>query len=236
MKRYAALKRITDVLLSLPAILLLLIPWLIAGAVIKIQSPGPVIYKAKRVGLNGRIFTLYKLRTMCTDSGRVHATTLEGDPRVFPFGRFLRGSKLDETPQLFNILKGDMSVIGPRPEDEVNAPVYYSGKYREILSVLPGLSSPASLYDYTHGESYPDEESYVREFMPRKLELEMYYVRHRSFAYDLRIMLRTAAVLTGKLIFRAKIPEPKEMKLLYGSSEELSDRTIGKHAGNDGIR
>ena len=170
---YLIAKRIFDIVASLAAIVVFLIPWLIVAIIIKIQSPGPAIYKARRVGLHGEVFTLYKFRSMRVDSGKVHATTLKGDPRIFPFGQFLRDSKLDETPQLINILKGEMSVIGPRPEDEDNASELYVGKYTEILSVKPGLSSPASLYDYTHGERYPDEESYIREFLPQKLDVEL---------------------------------------------------------------
>ena len=132
---YSFTKRLFDILASLLAIVFFLVPWLIIIICIKKLSPGPAIYKARRVGLNGKIFTLYKFRTMCVDSGQVHSTTLRGDSRIFPFGAFLRKTKLDETPQLFNILQGSMSVIGPRPEDEVNVSNIYIGKYKEILSV-----------------------------------------------------------------------------------------------------
>ena len=160
---YSFMKRTLDVLLSLLAILMFLMPWLIIAIIIKIQSPGPVIYKATRVGKNGKIFTLYKFRSMRVDSGAIAATTLRSDVRIFPFGRFLRMSKLDETPQLLNILRGDMSIIGPRPEDEENAGSVFTGEYQEILKVKPGLSSIASLYDYTHGEKFSSVESYQKE-------------------------------------------------------------------------
>ena len=109
MHTYLVLKRIFDVFVALIATVVFLIPWGIIAIVIKFQSPGPVIYRARRVGLNGKVFTLFKFRSMRVDSGKVHATTLRGDPRIFPFGQFLRNSKLDETPQLINILKGEMS-------------------------------------------------------------------------------------------------------------------------------
>ena len=108
---YRAAKRIFDVLAAFVSSMLLIIPWIIIALVIKIQSPGPVIYKAKRVGKDGKIFTLYKFRSMRVDSGAIHATTLRGDTRIFPFGSFLRKSKLDETPQLINILKGERGII-----------------------------------------------------------------------------------------------------------------------------
>ena len=184
MMSYKIAKRIFDVVASLLAMVVFLIPWVIIGLLIKILSPGPVLYKPERVGKDGKKFILYKFRSMRVDSGTIHATTLRNDPRIFPFGSFLRISKLDETPQLINILKGEMSVIGPRPEDKINADKQYVGKYRDILKVKPGLSSPASLYDYMFGELYKDETLYVKEFLPKKLELELYYVKNQSALYD----------------------------------------------------
>ena len=212
-KRYELIKRVFDVLASILAIIVFIIPWIIIAIIIKVQSPGPAIYKAKRVGLNGKVFVLYKFRTMCVDSGRVHATTLRGDSRIFPFGQFLRDSKLDETLQLINILKGDMSIIGPRPEDVDNSDKFYTGKYKKILCVKPGLSSPASLYDYTHGEMYEDEEDYVKEFMPRKLDVELYYINHRNLLYDLQIIIRTVVTIISIILGKKEIKEPKEVKL-----------------------
>ena len=212
-KGYELIKRVFDVFASILAIIVFIIPWIIISVVIKIQSPGPAIYKAKRVGLNGRVFTLYKFRSMRIDSGKVHATTLRGDSRIFPFGQFLRDSKLDETLQLINILKGDMTIIGPRPEDVENSDKFYVGKYKNILSVKPGLSSPASLYDYTHGETYDDEESYVNEFMPKKLDVELYYIKHRSALYDLQIIVRTIVTVISIILGKKEMKEPKEVKL-----------------------
>lgn len=212
-KCYLVFKRIFDVIASSLAIVAFLIPWLIIGIVVKVQSPGPIIYKARRVGKDGKIFTLYKFRSMKVNSGKVHATTLRGDSRIFPFGQFLRDSKLDETPQLINILKGEMSVIGPRPEDEDNAETLYVGKYKDILSVKPGLSSPASLYDYTHGENYETEEKYVAEFLPKKMEVELYYVNHRSWLYDMRIVFQTVVTIISRMTGKKDFKEPKEVQV-----------------------
>lgn len=212
-KGYSVIKRLFDVMSSLLAVAVCAIPWLLISLTIKFQSPGPAIYKARRVGLNGKIFILYKFRTMKVESGAIHATTLRGDHRIFPFGEFLRKSKLDETPQLINILRGDMSVIGPRPEDEDNSNKFYIGEYKKILSVKPGLSSPASLYDYTHGEIYENEEDYVKEFMPRKLDVELYYIKHRSCWYDLQIILRTVMTIFQIMIGKENLKEPKEVSL-----------------------
>lgn len=209
---YLFFKRVFDVVASIVAIIVLLIPWLIISVIIRIQSHGAVIYKAARVGKSRRIFILYKFRSMRVDSGKVHLITLKNDPRIFSFGQFLRISKLDETPQFINVLKGDMSIIGPRPEDEVNSQRIYTGEYKQILSVKPGLSSPASLYDYTHGENYPDEETYIKEFLPKKLEVELYYVKHRSAAYDLHTVWRTIVTILQIVCGKENFKEPKEVK------------------------
>lgn len=205
------IKRVFDFVAALVATFFFIVPWIIIAIVIKIQSPGPAIYKPVRVGKNGKPFTLYKFRSMRVDSGAIHATTLRGDSRIFPFGAFLRKTKLDETPQLLNILKGDMSVIGPRPEDLDNAKEMYTGMYAKILEVKPGLSSVASLYDYTHGEKYESEELYNKEFLPKKLDLEVYYVEHRSFIYDIRLIVRTVKIIAQIACGKDNFDEPKEL-------------------------
>jgi len=209
---YHFLKRLSDLVFSCVAIVVFLPVWAVICIVIKIKSPGPVIYKAKRVGLNGEIFSLYKFRTMHVNSGKVHATTLRSDPRVYPFGKILRMSKLDETPQFFNILRGEMSIIGPRPEDEINAKDIYCGEYSRILSVKPGLSSPASLYDFTHGEKYDSEESYKEHFLPQKLFLELFYVDNRNYIYDVKIVCRTVVTVVLMLLGKQDFKEPAELK------------------------
>lgn len=211
---YKIAKRLLDIVISLIATVVLLIPWMIIGIVIIIVSPGPILFKPERVGKNGETFTLYKFRSMRVDSGAIHATTLRGDPRIFPFGAFLRNSKLDETPQFINILKGEMSIIGPRPEDKVNAEKLYVGEYKEILTVKPGLSSPASLYDYTHGESYKDEALYVKEFEPKKLAVELYYVKHCSFVYDVQIVWRTVVTIIQIICGKKDFKEPREVSFI----------------------
>lgn len=227
---YKAGKRIFDIIASLCATTVFIIPWVVIGIIIKLQSPGPIFYKARRVGLDGKIFTLYKFRSMCIDSGSVHATTLRNDTRIFPFGGFLRKSKLDETPQLINILFGSMSVIGPRPEDEDNADKFYKGKYRAILSVKPGLSSPASLYDYTVGEKYENEEDYIKQFMPRKLDLELYYINHKSFLYDVSIIIKTVFTIFGCMFGYENFKEPKELSLLseenFNGEQKIESNSI----------
>ena len=205
------MKRAFDILFAICFLVVFSPVYLLTWVIIKIVSPGPAIYKAKRVGKDGVLFNCYKFRSMRVDSGKVRLTTLENDDRIFPFGKFIRKAKIDEMPQVVNILKGEMSVVGPRPEDKENADKVYVGEYKHILDVKPGLTSPASLYDYTHGELFGDEESYEKVFLPKKLKLELYYVNHRSFGYDIWLVLKTAWLIIQKTCGKKDFKEPKEL-------------------------
>lgn len=208
---YGFFKRCFDLLFAICFLIVFSPVYLISWLIIKIVSPGPAIYKAERVGKGGKLFKCYKFRSMRVDSGKVRLTTLGNDDRIFPFGKFIRKTKIDEMPQVVNILKGDMSVVGPRPEDKENADKVYVGELVHILDVKPGLTSTASLYDYTHGELYEDEESYEKEFMPKKLILELYYVNHRSFWYDIHLVLKTASLIILRTCGKTEFEEPKEL-------------------------
>lgn len=209
---YNFFKRCFDLLFAILFLILFSPVYLLTYIIIKIVSPGPAIYKAKRVGKNGKLFDCYKFRSMRVDSGKVKLTTLQNDDRIFPFGKFIRKAKIDEMPQVVNILKGEMSVVGPRPEDLENAEKVYVGEYKHILDVKPGLTSTASLYDYTHGELFEDEESYEKVFMPKKLKLELYYVNHRSFWYDIVLVLRTGWLIALKTSGKSEFAEPIELQ------------------------
>ncbi len=208
---YEFLKRCFDLLFAVCFLVVFSPVYIISWLIIKIVSPGPAIYKAERVGKDGKLFKCYKFRSMRVDSGKVRLTTLENDDRIFPFGKFIRKAKIDEMPQVVNILKGEMAVVGPRPEDKENADKVYVGEFVHILDVKPGLTSTASLYDYTHGELFEDEESYEKEFMPKKLKLELYYVNHRSFWYDIVLVLRTAWLIIQKTCGKTDFKEPVEL-------------------------
>jgi putative colanic acid biosynthesis UDP-glucose lipid carrier transferase len=209
---YNFFKRSFDLLFAILFLLVFSPVYLLTFIIIKIVSPGPVIYKAKRVGKNGVLFDCFKFRSMRVDSGKVRLTTLENDDRIFPFGKFIRKAKIDEMPQVVNILKGQMSVVGPRPEDKENADKVYVGEYKHILDVKPGLTSTASLYDYTHGELFEDEELYEKKFLPKKLKLELYYVNHRSFWYDIFLALKTAWLIILKTCGKKEFEEPIELQ------------------------
>lgn len=208
---YEFFKRCFDILFAIIFLIVFSPVYLVTWLIIKIVSPGPAIYKAERVGRDGKLFKCYKFRSMRVDSGKVRLTTLENDDRIFPFGKFIRKAKIDEMPQVVNILKGEMSVVGPRPEDKENSDKVYVGEYVHILDVKPGLTSTASLYDYTHGELFEDEGSYEKEFMPKKLKLELYYINHRSLWYDFVLILKTAWLIILKTSGKKTFEDPKEL-------------------------
>ena len=208
---YEFFKRSFDLLFAVLFLLVFSPVYILTWIIIKIVSPGPAIYKAQRVGKDGKLFDCYKFRSMRVDSGKVRLTTLENDDRIFPFGKFIRKAKIDEMPQVVNILKGEMSVVGPRPEDKENTDKVYVGEYKHILDVKPGLTSTASLYDYTHGELFEDEESYEKVFLPKKLKLELYYVNHRSLGYDIVLIMKTAWLIILKTCGKKTFEEPIEL-------------------------
>jgi lipopolysaccharide/colanic/teichoic acid biosynthesis glycosyltransferase len=175
--------------------LVILSPLLFALALwIKIDSSGPVFYRARRVGKDGREFHLYKFRSMVVDADkRGPGITAAGDKRVTASGRFLRRTKLDELPQLLNVFRGEMSLVGPRPEDPRYVALY-TPEQRRILAVRPGITSAASL-SFRHEEQMltgPDWENIYRdEVMPAKLAIDLEYLRQRTWLSDLGLILRT---------------------------------------------
>jgi lipopolysaccharide/colanic/teichoic acid biosynthesis glycosyltransferase len=191
-------KRIFDVVLAAPALAALCPVMLLIAAAVRITSPGGAIYKGLRIGRFGRPFRLVKFRTMrlgADASGPL--VTGSGDPRVTSCGRFLRRTKLDELPSLWNVVKGDMSLVGPRPENE-KAVALYTPQQREILNLRPGITSLATL-KYRNEEALlaagPALEEMYYRIMQDKLTLELTYLRKRSFALDLKILFQTVLAL-----------------------------------------
>ena len=214
-------RRLSDIWLSAVA-LAVLSPLLVLAALgIKLFSRGPVLYRAARAGRYGRPFTMYKFRTMHAEPmAGARAITAQHDPRVFGFGAWLRRLKIDELPQLINILKGDMSFVGPRPEDPRIVAHHYTPAQLETLAVLPGLASPGSLYNYTHGEKLlaaaDPERQYVEQLLPLKLALDAVYVRETSWRYDLRIVGRTVLTIARIALGQREFPDPPEMEKVVG--------------------
>jgi lipopolysaccharide/colanic/teichoic acid biosynthesis glycosyltransferase len=194
-------KRALDLLVSSLALLLLSPLLLLLALWVKLDSPGPVLYRGKRVGKDGQPFLMNKFRTMVEGAERRGpAVTYRDDPRVTRAGRFLRQTKLDELPQLLNVVNGEMSLVGPRPEDPSYVALY-TQEQRQVLSVKPGITGPTQLEyrdeaSMLQGESV--DEEYVTRLMPEKLKLDLEYVRTRSLMLDLKILWRTATTLLLK--------------------------------------
>jgi lipopolysaccharide/colanic/teichoic acid biosynthesis glycosyltransferase len=191
-------KQTFDVVCS-AAGLIILSPLLVAIAVaIKLDDGGPIFYRARRVGYRGQIFRLYKFRTMRVDADRQGpGITASGDTRITRIGRWLRRTKLDELPQLLNVLLGDMSLVGPRPEDQRYV-LLYTPEQRQVLNVRPGITSAASLA-YRHEEQLltgPDwEKTYREEVMPAKLSIDLDYLARRTLLSDMVLILRTVGAM-----------------------------------------
>jgi len=196
---YSIVKRTFDISLALIGLTVLSPVFLICAILAKFQSPGPIFYRARRVGRNEEIFLMYKFRTMVVNAESLGSSlTTYKDPRITPIGNFLRRTKLDELPQLLNVLKGDMSIIGPRPE----APAYvkyYTEEQRKILSVRPGISGLAQLdnrnEDLKLKEQSDPEGYYITQLLPEKLSIDLYYIQNQSLVLDLKIMLKTIVAM-----------------------------------------
>lgn len=194
------IKRLFDILFSVLGLILTLPLFLITVILIKKESRGPVFYVSNRVGKNGKIFKMFKFRTMVLNADKIGGpSTAIDDPRLLKIGPFLKKYQLDELPQLINVLKGDISFVGPRPDvpSEINS---LDPQTREmILSVKPGMTSLATLSNFHEGEilkgSKDPHKTYCEKIKPEKIRLNIEYVKNKSFWLDLKIILKTIAKL-----------------------------------------
>jgi len=189
------LKRFTDIFLSFLAILVLLPFMFVISLIVNFESIGGFFYFQQRVGKNGKDFKLIKFRTMYVGADKNGLITVgTNDKRITGFGKFLRKFKLDELPQLFNVIIGDMSIVGPRPEVRKYVNLYNSEQLK-VLSVHPGLTDYASIIYIEENkilsESDDPEKMYVEKIMPHKLELNLKYIKNQTFFTDLKIIFKT---------------------------------------------
>jgi len=233
------LKRILNIAIA-AGTLVAVSPLLVFAAIgIKLTSPGPILYRAPRIGRDrrraaaerrgqsragdrrqagyrGHAFTMYKFRTMrvSVDAAGSPITAFT-DSRVFGFGKLLRATKIDELPQLFNIIKGDMALVGPRPEAPEIVRSHYTPADIATLQVAPGLTSPGTLYYYTHCETMLATdavvETYVERLLPAKLAIDRVYLKHATLPYDIRVIFRTAAVIVARMLGSRRFPDPPEL-------------------------
>ncbi len=189
------MKRAFDIVISFASLVLLLPLMALAAVLIKLDSPGSVLFKQERIGRGFRPFLIYKFRTMAADSpARGSSITFGRDPRITRVGWFLRKSKIDELPQLFNILKGEMAIVGPRPEVRQYVELFRCD-YEEILKVRPGLTDLASLKYRDEAmllaAAKNPEDEYRTRVLPDKIRLAKDYLERSSFLFDLGLILRT---------------------------------------------
>ncbi|MGI4787741.1 MAG: sugar transferase [Janthinobacterium lividum] len=215
-------------------LLLLCAPVLFWAAIaVKLSTPGPVLYRQKRVGRGGRIFEIWKFRTMFTGPQSGPCVTAQDDTRITPLGKYLRSWKLDELPQLFNVIRGEMSLVGPRPQVPRFVDCFDARLRRIILSVRPGMTGPTALY-FRHEEfllaGIADRECfYVKHLLPIKMQMDAEYVRIRTLRDDLGILADTLHLVVSRLTGQAgrsgiaAVCDMAELTPAKSSSEENAE-------------
>jgi lipopolysaccharide/colanic/teichoic acid biosynthesis glycosyltransferase len=195
-------KRLFDIACSVVGLILLAPVFVVTAILIKRDSSGPVFFRQTRIGQFGKQFSIYKFRTMCMDAEKIGAqVSTADDPRMTGIGRLLRTYKIDELPQLLNVVSGEMSLVGPRPE----VPKYvdaFKGAYEEILTVRPGITDFASLEFKDENElllgAEDPEKKYIEEILPIKIALYRKYLREKSFFTDLKLIFLTLASIVRR--------------------------------------
>lgn len=202
-KTYMTMKRCFDVVACAVGILVTSPIWLIAALGIMVCDPGPVFYRASRIGKDDKPFCMLKFRSMRVDKNADEKSFKADENRIFRFGAFMRATKIDELPQLWNVLVGDMSVVGPRPAAKDQAAVVRAGAFGAASKVKPGLTGPAALYDYIYGDTILDEAEYEEKVLPTRMKLDVFYVENMSVAHDLKMIWYTIVCILNALFHRS---------------------------------
>ena len=189
-------KRPFDFISCLIGFIILLPVFIIIGLAVKLTSVGPIFFRGIRIGRLGKPFRIFKFRTMVPNAEEIGGpSTASDDSRLTKIGKFLKKYQLDELPQLLNVIKGEMSLVGPRPEVPMYIDIMTEEQKKIILSIRPGMTDLASLWDFHEGEvlkgSSDPEKTYMEKIRPEKIRLQMEYVKNRSFVLDLKIIFRT---------------------------------------------
>ena len=214
------LKRLFDMGCALLGLIVLFPLGLIVTLGIELSDPGPVFYLAKRTTKHNRVFNMFKFRSM--RQGKANESVFRGEEdRIFPFGRFIRATKLDELPQLLNILIGDMSIVGPRPAAVDQVEITRGGRFAAAGEVTAGLTGPSALYDYLYGDQIESEEEYVRDVLPTRLTLDLVYLDRRGVGFDLKMIWWTVACIACQIA--GKTPERIFGTLLEWAAEKKEE-------------
>jgi len=221
---YLFLKRLFDIGCSLLGLIVSSPFWLLAVIGIKLSDPGPIFYISDRLGKENKVFRMVKFRSMRT--GEPNEAMLRGEEiRIFPFGQFMRDTKIDELPQLLNILKGDMSIVGPRPAAVAQRAITRSGRFEAAGKVQAGLTGPSALYDYIYGDSVKTVAEYERLVLPTRLELDLVYLEKMSLGFDLRMIWWTVVCIACSVAGRR--PEKIYARLMQWAAEERREAAHG---------
>ena len=219
------MKRLFDIVASLTGLIIFAPVMLIIAIVVKLSSPGPILFSQKRLTKGMKEFNIYKFRSMVSNEFREKNTVqIKGSSgEITSIGKFMRKTKLDELPQFWNILKGDMSFIGPRPELPRRLK-YYNSKQKEIFSVRSGITSPASIVfsdeEYLMDQVEDPEKFYIEQIMPYKIELNLYYIENQNFFYDIWLIIATLL----KIINRVKNEDVVKDNKLLAKKEKMVEK------------
>ena len=188
---YRYVKRFLDILCALLGLIGTSPLWIIAIVGILASDWGPVFYTSTRIGKGNKPFKMFKFRSMREDKNANEASLRPDEDRIFAFGKLIRKLKIDELPQLLNILNGTMSVVGPRPVAKDQMELFRVGKWNLAAEVAVGLSGPAALYDFIYGDQFEDPEEYMEKVFQTRRELEYVYVKKMGFGYDVKMVVYT---------------------------------------------
>ena len=216
------LKRIIDFFIASICLVVFSPLFLICYFAVRREDGGPAIFKQERIGRFGRPFMIYKFRSMRTDAEKDGPALYqhENETRMTKVGKFLRVHHLDELPQLINILNGTMSIVGPRPAAVDQVEITRGGENAIAATVPCGLTSQSSLWDYIYGDQFPDEEEYNEKVLPIRLKLDVYYVKHASFWWDIKLIVWTVLAILYTAV--GKYPQWMHDKLVgYAESDKV---------------
>ena len=222
---YQFIKRCFDFICAVLGIALTSPLWIIGIVGILISDWGPIFYTAHRIGKGNKPFKMYKFRSMRVSKNANEVSLRPDEDRIFPFGHFIRKVKIDELPQLLNILNGTMSVIGPRPVAQDQFDLFRTGKWNLAAEVPVGLSGPAALYDFIYGDQFTDEKEYMENVFETRRELEYVYVKKASFWYDIKMIIYTLICIGYALLGKECTWILNELK----TDAELSKKEIAKN-------
>lgn len=220
---YKIIKRAFDFVCALIGIIITSPLWIVAIVGILVSDWGPIFYTAHRIGKDNKPFKMYKFRSMRVlkaPKKGAEASLRPDEDRIFKFGHFIRRVKIDELPQLLNILNGTMSVIGPRPVAQDQFDLFRTGKWNLAAEVPVGLSGPAALYDFIYGDQFTDEKEYMEKVFETRRELEYVYVKKAGIFYDLKMIVYTVICILYALVGKECTWILNELKNDAGQSKD----------------